>query len=233
MNKLDCLKGILEKFSSADVQYDLSNVAYIGDDLLDLQCMNPIKEAGGVAGCPSNAVKEVGAACDFISQYNGGEGSVRDFAEYVIGCNQTENIPVDKVLKIRLNNAISYISKLCFPNLKVGKYNISPDFYYTVQEYTAFDENEVQYESHQKYIDIQWVYEGEEMLMITDNNRLVPSDRYNEEKDVVHYYNTCNMSAMIMRAGSCVVLFPKDAHKPSRFMGNACIVKKVVGKLKI
>ena len=50
MNKLGCLKGILEKYSSADQQYNLSNVAYIGDDLLDLQCMKPIKEAGGIAG---------------------------------------------------------------------------------------------------------------------------------------------------------------------------------------
>ena len=87
MKKLACLKGVIERYSSADQQYDLTNFAYIGDDLLDLQCMNPIKEAGGIAGCPSNAAKEVIAVCDFISQYKGGEGAVRDFVEYLIAFN--------------------------------------------------------------------------------------------------------------------------------------------------
>ena len=76
MNKLDCLKDILKEYSSVDQLYDLSNVAYIGDDLLDLKCMNPVKVAGGSAGCPSNAVKEVVSVCDYVSPYRGGEGQL-------------------------------------------------------------------------------------------------------------------------------------------------------------
>ena len=102
MKKLACLKGVIERYSSADQQYDLTNVAYIGDDLLDLQCMNPIKEAGGIAGCPSNAAKEVIAVCDFISQYKGGEGAVRDFAEYLIHWKEGNGCKSDN-LKNRIN----------------------------------------------------------------------------------------------------------------------------------
>ena len=230
MNKLDCLKGILEKYSSADQQYDLSNVAYIGDDMLDLQCINPIKEAGGIAGCPFNAVKEVIAVCDFISQYKGGEGAVREFAEYIIEQKEYHRCKSNN-LQERVTEALAYISKLDFQSLKVGRYEVSSTFFYTVQEYCAFGDDEAQYESHRQYIDIQWVYEGTERLLITDINTLTPSDKYDEDKDVIHYLDNNNQSAMVLRPESCAILCPKDAHKPARFLNNRCIVKKIVGKV--
>ena len=64
--------------------YTLSNVAYIGDDMNDLEVMKIIKEAGGSVGCPGDAVNEVKALADFISEYYGGHGAVRDYIEYVI-----------------------------------------------------------------------------------------------------------------------------------------------------
>lgn len=58
----------------------LKGTAYMGDDILDLQCMK-ISELNG---CPKNAVKEVLAACDFVSIHNGGNGAVRDFIEWIV-----------------------------------------------------------------------------------------------------------------------------------------------------
>lgn len=43
--------------------------------------MLPIHEAGGLVGCPADAVKEI---VDFIFSKNGGEGTVRDFIEFII-----------------------------------------------------------------------------------------------------------------------------------------------------
>lgn len=63
---------------------DLSTVAYIGDDINDLSCMNPIKQAGGIVGCPADAVKKVLEIADFISTKNGGDGAVREFIEWLI-----------------------------------------------------------------------------------------------------------------------------------------------------
>lgn len=230
MNKLDCLKSILEQYSSADQRYDFSNVAYIGDDILDLQCMNPIKAAGGSAGCPANAVKQVISACDYVSPHIGGEGAVRDFAEYLILRKERVECNSDYLEK-RIKKALQHISKLDFRSLKVGRYNVTPSFYYTVQEYQAFGDDEAQYESHRQYIDIQWVYEGKERLMVADISDLTPSDAYDENKDVIHYFDNNNMSSLVMSSGSCAILFPKDAHKPTRFLNECCIVKKVVGKI--
>lgn len=68
----------------AEENADLSNCAYIGDDILDIQCMTPIKEAGGLVGCPADAVQKVKDLSDFISTRNGGDGAVREFIEWLL-----------------------------------------------------------------------------------------------------------------------------------------------------
>lgn len=75
VNKVEKLKSLVE---------DLSTAAYIGDDLNDLPCMSEIKKAGGLVGCPADAVEKVKEISDFISPHNGGDGAVRDFVELLI-----------------------------------------------------------------------------------------------------------------------------------------------------
>lgn len=84
-NKYEKLTKILSNYSKKDgVEYNFSHVAYIGDDVLDLQCMTPVKETGGLVGCPSNAVKQVREIADFISEVKGGDGAVREFVEWIL-----------------------------------------------------------------------------------------------------------------------------------------------------
>lgn len=227
MNKLDCLQGILKSYSSTNQQYDLSNVAYIGDDLLDMQCMNPVKEAGGVVGCPSNAAKEVISISDFVAPNKGGEGAVRDFVEALI---MKAIFPYDEEkVKSRLAQAIAFIDNL--GNEKVGKYNVAEDFYYNVIEYVPKEASEVPYESHRKQIDIQRIIEGEELLLVTDMAHLTPCSAYDEDADVLCYSDNGNHSGLLLRKDSCVVLFPKDGHRAVRYGANPGKVKKIVGKL--
>lgn len=74
-NKVEKLRDIIE---------DLSFVAYIGDDINDLACMKAVKEAGGIIGCPADAVEKIRAITDFLAPHNGGEGAVRDFIEWIV-----------------------------------------------------------------------------------------------------------------------------------------------------
>lgn len=77
-DKRAILETILEKYRCS-----LREAAYIGDDVLDIQCMKPIKDAGGLIGCPADAVDEVKALADYISDKEGGRGAVRDFIEWL------------------------------------------------------------------------------------------------------------------------------------------------------
>ena len=229
MKKLDCLKGILEKYSSADQQYDLSNVAYIGDDLLDLQCMNPITEAGGIAGCPSNAVKEVIAACCFVAPNKGGEGAVRDFVEYLICDNREKKGSLEE----RCFEAANYLSQLKGEDLSLGRHIVNDTFYYNVIEYKTTSEKDKPFESHRKYVDIQLLLVGEEIMQVKDVMRLQEEVKYNDEKDMALYRATNNAAITVLRQDSIIILYPQDAHRSLSPLGGACIVRKIVGKVKV
>jgi 3-deoxy-D-manno-octulosonate 8-phosphate phosphatase (KDO 8-P phosphatase) len=78
-------QGVDDKFELLKTLFpDLSMVAYIGDDINDLKCMKEIKDAGGIVGCPADAVKEVECISDYVTEHEGGNGAVRDFIEWII-----------------------------------------------------------------------------------------------------------------------------------------------------
>ncbi len=81
-NVKDKKKKLEELIAELDCQY--SNVAYIGDDINDLACMEQVKAAGGVIGCPYDAVEQVRTIADFTSRKKGGDGAVREFIEYLL-----------------------------------------------------------------------------------------------------------------------------------------------------
>lgn len=76
------IKNKIEKLLT--ITTDLSTVAYIGDDINDLSCMESIKESGGLVGCPADAVQKVINLADFVSKRNGGNGAVREFIEWIV-----------------------------------------------------------------------------------------------------------------------------------------------------
>jgi 3-deoxy-D-manno-octulosonate 8-phosphate phosphatase (KDO 8-P phosphatase) len=57
-----------------------SEVAYMGDDVLDL----PILTRAGLTASPSDAVDEVRARVDYVSRASGGAGAARELVELVL-----------------------------------------------------------------------------------------------------------------------------------------------------
>ena len=55
-------------------------VAYMGDDLLDI----PILKRAGLSGAPADAAAEVRAVANWVSGRGGGRGAVREFIELVL-----------------------------------------------------------------------------------------------------------------------------------------------------
>lgn len=74
-DKVETLLRVLEKYSC-----EASSAAYIGDDVLDLSCM----EICGMKGCPSDAASEIKDVCDYVCETPGGHGAVREFIEWLI-----------------------------------------------------------------------------------------------------------------------------------------------------
>ena len=77
-----------------DLDIDIKNVAYMGDDLNDLEVMSQV----GFVGCPLDAVDEVKNIASFISSKKGGEGCVREFCDYFIKIKKRENAKISCVV---------------------------------------------------------------------------------------------------------------------------------------
>ena len=58
----------------------LEEVAYIGDDLNDLDCMGIC----GLSACPNDAIDEVIQSVNYICKHSSGNGAVREFIEYIL-----------------------------------------------------------------------------------------------------------------------------------------------------
>jgi 3-deoxy-D-manno-octulosonate 8-phosphate phosphatase (KDO 8-P phosphatase) len=62
-----------------------AEVAYMGDDIVDLAVLN----RAGLAAAPADAVAEVRAAADWVSAFDGGRGAARELIELVL---RTQNL---------------------------------------------------------------------------------------------------------------------------------------------
>ncbi len=63
-----------------DLGIDLAEVAYVGDDLPDLEAMR----ACGLAIAVANAVEGIVAEADYVTARGGGDGAVREVADLVL-----------------------------------------------------------------------------------------------------------------------------------------------------
>ncbi|MEI6816337.1 MAG: HAD-IIIA family hydrolase [Bacteroidota bacterium] len=65
-------------------QLDASQVAYMGDDVNDLEIMQLV----GIKACPNDAMKCIVDSCDYVCENKGGHGAFREFAEMIIASKE-------------------------------------------------------------------------------------------------------------------------------------------------
>ena len=73
--KLEAFESLLEKSSLS-----FNEVAYVGDDLVDL----PLVKRSGFGVAVANAVEEVKAEADIVTRRCGGDGAVGEVVEYIL-----------------------------------------------------------------------------------------------------------------------------------------------------
>lgn len=231
-DKCDRLKKIIQKYNdSNNTCFSLENCAYIGDDLLDLKCMIPIKNAGGILGCPQDAIEQIRSIADYVTRENGGKGAVREFIEYLIHIQESSfNV---NIVEVRLQKAITYLNKIDLKEVPVGKYIIDDDIYYMVQEYVTKPISDCKLESHEKYIDIQWIVCGAEKICTCSRDYLGIIQNYDKEKDVTYYLTPDRMQQVVLNEGSYIILYPENAHMPSIAVEEPKKIKKVVVKVRV
>ena len=86
-------------------------------------------------------------------------------------------------------------------------------------------------EAHRKYMDIQYIVKGKEVMGWADLSACTSTVDFNEEKDIGMY--TGDFEFITINEGICYVAFPEDAHMPGRHLDVPNDFVKVVVKLKV
>ena len=125
--------------------------------------------------------------------------------------------------------ALKFLAETDFAAVELGRYELDDNIFYSVQEYET--EPKTIAEAHEKYIDIQLIVSGEEIIhfaTIDCDKQLVEAK---PEKDV--WYYTCATQPVALYAGDFMVMFPSDIHMPAAPISEPVTCRKVVVKIKV
>lgn len=91
------------------------------------------------------------------------------------------------------------------------------------------------FEAHRRYIDIQFILTGEEVIEHAPIEWLPEvTEPYSNDRDVMFFRDPAACSRTLLRAGDFAIYFPADGHKPCCQAGHQpAAVRKVVIKIAV
>jgi YhcH/YjgK/YiaL family protein len=138
----------------------------------------------------------------------------------------------------RWKAAFDYLSSTGLDTLAVGEYEILPDreVYAIVSEYVPKTAENCLFEAHKRYIDLQYIVSGKEVMGVTHASDLKSTAPYSDEKDI-EFFEPDGVAAeyQVADSSSYYVFLPEDVHRPSMRCDDndsTSMVKKVVLKIK-
>jgi YhcH/YjgK/YiaL family protein len=128
------------------------------------------------------------------------------------------------------DKAFEFLKTNDLASLPVGRQPLVGDSAFViVTEAVDKEPEQTQWESHKKYIDIQYIIRGKEKMGVAPVASATITNPYDESKDVANY--TAEGKYYIAEPGTFFIFFPQDAHRPS-IKVNDDKVKKIVIKVR-
>lgn len=129
-----------------------------------------------------------------------------------------------------------FLELLAIDKLKemdVGQYDLEDgDSYFMITKYQTRSFHKTQFEFHRKFVDIQIILEGIELIYTAPTSRTIADVHgYDSEKDI-QFGEASVPDVLMLKAGDFAVFYPEDAHNPCCSVGKHPInVKKAVFKI--
>lgn len=139
-----------------------------------------------------------------------------------------------KGISKNLDKAIECIESGAYKNGVPGKNVIDGDeLFFNFEEADIRKEEDAFFEGHKKYIDIQLVIEGEELLGYSPRSNVVRTSPWDREKDFEVYEGSVD-HYFLLNNDTFIILFPEEPHMPLLETEKKLKkVKKAVFKVKI
>lgn len=128
--------------------------------------------------------------------------------------------------------AFEFLKNNNLMELSLGKHEIEGEkIFALVQEYITQREEEKKWESHEKYIDIQLIVEGQEVMGYVPISYLHIEDDLRPEQDMIFYKETSKGSKIKFSNDEYAIFFPEDGHRPGCALDECSRVRKIVVKV--
>jgi len=136
--------------------------------------------------------------------------------------------------KERWNKAFKFMVNNDLSKLEPKRYDIDGDnLYASVSEYLSKNEETINFEAHKKYIDIQYVISGKEIMNIAPLSSVKEIiTPYDSTRDI-EFITVDKVVNFKATPSNFFIFFPSDIHRPGLKDGENSQVRKVVVKVKI
>ena len=133
----------------------------------------------------------------------------------------------------RWDKAFQFLSEQNLAGLAKGRYELEgADLFVNIDEYVTRNEEDVLFEAHKKYADIQVMISGEEKIGVLALENTTVTIPYDEEKDIL-FLTGERENYRTAEPGKFFLFFPQDAHRPTVKSAENIPVRKVVVKVRI
>ena len=127
---------------------------------------------------------------------------------------------------------LDFLSRNGGSNIAMGKYTVQNGIYLNVSEYITSPSIKDKWEAHKKYVDFQIVLEGNEIVYVSNIDKMKVGE-YDAEEDYIPCFGESEVACVIDNKTG-VILMPNDAHMPGISAdGIPMIVKKAVFKIPV
>ncbi len=129
-----------------------------------------------------------------------------------------------------IRQALEYLAETDFPSMVSGRQSIDGErIYATIDAYQTKPRETARWEAHRRYIDVQYIVSGIEIMGYAPVQNLQAIDDYDASKDCIRL--TGKGDFMTVPAGSFIIFFPQDGHMPCLAVDSPAHVRKVVVKV--
>jgi YhcH/YjgK/YiaL family protein len=134
-----------------------------------------------------------------------------------------------------LRKAFAFLRSPGIRRLPDGRVEIDGDRVFAlVQRYETMVTDAPKFEFHRKYIDVQFIASGEEVIGWAPVARMTVIDAYDADKDICFGAVAKGIWTPVhLQAGQLTVLWPEDGHAPKLASGASLGVMKIVVKVAV
>ena len=132
-----------------------------------------------------------------------------------------------------LQKAIEFLRLHDLKNLPDGRVEIDGDRVFAlVQRYETIMADAPKFECHRKYLDVQFIVSGEEVIGWAPSERMTITEAYEADNDICFgTVSAGKWTPVYLRAGELAVLWPEDGHAPKLASRVPSLVMKIVVKV--